>query len=388
MPKLKPGQRPKYRHHKPSGRAVVTLDGKDEYLGPYDSEESRSAYYRLTDAWLARKSVIKPDHSVRSEPAVISDVRLVGELVLKFDEWAQRHYFSNGEVGRECTNIQHALRPLVSLYGNRPVDDLNFNAFERVRESMVREGLTRKVVNDRMRRIRMVMRWASAREMVSPKVVSACDGVKALRPGRLGVKEGKGVQPVAERDVVAALKRLPPTVQAMVRLHWHTGMRPGEVVIMRGIDIDMSNDVWVYRPYKHKTSHLGQAREVYIGEKAQRVIRPYLSLDTHAFLFSPRVAMEERWGTEARGEPARQRRKIRDRYTTQSYGRAVRYACERSGIDIWSPNQLRHNAATRFRRLYGIDIARSLLGHSSLDTTMIYAEVDSKKLVEVVRKTG
>ncbi len=38
---------PKYRLHKPSGRAVVTLCDRDFYLGPYDSEISRAEYDRL-----------------------------------------------------------------------------------------------------------------------------------------------------------------------------------------------------------------------------------------------------------------------------------------------------------------------------------------------------
>ena len=42
---------PSYRLHKPSGRAVVTLNGKDHYLGEYGSAESREAYNRLLLQW-------------------------------------------------------------------------------------------------------------------------------------------------------------------------------------------------------------------------------------------------------------------------------------------------------------------------------------------------
>jgi hypothetical protein len=31
---------PKYRYHKATGLAVVRIDGRDTYLGPYDSPES------------------------------------------------------------------------------------------------------------------------------------------------------------------------------------------------------------------------------------------------------------------------------------------------------------------------------------------------------------
>ena len=38
---------PSYRHHKPSGQAVVTVNGRDVYLGKYRSKESRAQYDRL-----------------------------------------------------------------------------------------------------------------------------------------------------------------------------------------------------------------------------------------------------------------------------------------------------------------------------------------------------
>ncbi len=44
---------PKYRPHKPSGQAVVTLDGRHHYLGSWRSKASKAEYDRLTGEWLA-----------------------------------------------------------------------------------------------------------------------------------------------------------------------------------------------------------------------------------------------------------------------------------------------------------------------------------------------
>ena len=44
---------PRYRVHKPSGRAVVTLNGRDIYVGVYGSKVSRLEYDRLVAEWLA-----------------------------------------------------------------------------------------------------------------------------------------------------------------------------------------------------------------------------------------------------------------------------------------------------------------------------------------------
>jgi hypothetical protein len=52
MPKLN-HRLPSYRKHKPSGQAVVTLDGKDHYLGPHGSKASLQEYDRLVGEWQA-----------------------------------------------------------------------------------------------------------------------------------------------------------------------------------------------------------------------------------------------------------------------------------------------------------------------------------------------
>jgi transposase len=44
---------PKYRLHKPSGQAVVTLGGRDHYLGKWQTPASQAEYDRLITQWLA-----------------------------------------------------------------------------------------------------------------------------------------------------------------------------------------------------------------------------------------------------------------------------------------------------------------------------------------------
>ena len=45
---------PKYRKHKASGQAVVTLNGRDHYLGPHGTAASKAFYDRLIAEWLVQ----------------------------------------------------------------------------------------------------------------------------------------------------------------------------------------------------------------------------------------------------------------------------------------------------------------------------------------------
>jgi len=46
---------PKYRHHKAKNLAVVSIDGRDIYLGEFDSPVSHEKYRRTVAEWLSAK---------------------------------------------------------------------------------------------------------------------------------------------------------------------------------------------------------------------------------------------------------------------------------------------------------------------------------------------
>ncbi|MFN9969464.1 MAG: tyrosine-type recombinase/integrase, partial [Phycisphaerae bacterium] len=54
----------------------------------------------------------------------------------------------------------------------------------------------------------------------------------------------------------------------------------------------------------------------------------------------------------------------------------------------WTPNRLRHSAATQLRKQFGIEAARVVLGHSSADVTEIYAEQDLQRAAEIMGKVA
>jgi integrase len=84
----------------------------------------------------------------------------------------------------------------------------------------------------------------------------------------------------------------------MIKLQRLTGMRPGEVVIIRRCDIDMTGDVWIYEPFDHKNRWRGHRKQIALGPEARRILTPYLDRAPQAFLFNPREA--EAWRRENR----------------------------------------------------------------------------------------
>ncbi len=54
----------------------------------------------------------------------------------------------------------------------------------------------------------------------------------------------------------------------------------------------------------------------------------------------------------------------------------------------WHPHQLRHNAATEFRKEFGIEAARIILGHRSAAITEVYAELGQGKAINAMLKYG
>jgi hypothetical protein len=58
-------------------------------------------------------------------------------------------------------------------------------------------------------------------------------------------------------------------------------------MVMRAMDLNTAGTVWTYRPASHKNKHRGLERIIYLGPQAQAVVRPFLSTDLQAYLFSP-----------------------------------------------------------------------------------------------------
>jgi hypothetical protein len=197
----------------------------------------------------------------------------------------------------------------------------------------------------------------------------------------------------------------------------------------------------VYRPGSdqgphgtHKTAHHGQDRLILIGPRAQEVLRPFLGTRVDAYCFSPARSeadrrMEQRKNRKTPLTPSQKNRRPkrnpkrakRDHYDVTSYRNAIYRACDRAfppaaplaqaagetaeewqarltseqQDDLrtwrreqrWHPNRLRHSRATELRS-HGLDVTKTILGHTKVETTQVYAEKDLQAAMELVSKIG
>jgi integrase len=398
---------PAYRRHKQSGQAIVTLpDGfggrHDVLLGKYGTAKSRAEYARVISEWEANDRRLP-------EPSPTGPDLTVNELILAYWKHAETHYRRpDGTPTAEIYCLRAALRPLRQLYGHTSVKDFGPLALKAVRQKMIesvdeRTGRPwcRRSINLHTYRIRSLFRWGVEQELVPPLVLHGLQGVRGLQKGRSGARETEKVKPVPEAYVQAVLPVVSAPVRAMIELQLLAGMRPGEVVIMRGIDLDMTGPIWLYRPGSdrasgvHKTAWRDHERVIAIGPRAREIIRASLKTDLRAYLFSPTDSMEafyEQWRKPDRRPvnalKGRTRRRPGVRYTVGSYRYAVARACAKARVPHWYPHQLRHTKATEIRREAGLDAARVVLGHRSPQITETYAELDVSKAQEVMARLG
>ena len=94
---------PSCRRYKPTGRTVVTLNGRGIYLGKYGTAASRAEYDRLVGEWPAAGRCLSRPHADLT----------VAELVHRYWHFAKGYYVMDGHPGpesRQHSNQAPALR--------------------------------------------------------------------------------------------------------------------------------------------------------------------------------------------------------------------------------------------------------------------------------------
>lgn len=443
---------PSYRLHKQSGQAIVTLNSpggvrQDVPLGAYGTPASHCKYQRVIAEWNQRGRVPAP-------PVAGAGNINVAELILRFWEGHVISYYRHpdGTATSEQENYRQALRPLRSLYGNIPANDFDAPKLEAWLLTVTQPlrtvtdptsgeprqlpGWCRTNANKNLSRIKSLFRWGVRKKLVRGDVLAELDAVPGLRAGRCDARETDPVRSVPEELIEAIKPFVSRPVAVMAELQVLCGARPGELSAMRTAEVQTTGTAWVFRPAQHKNAHRGHTREIFLGPRAQELLRPLLKRDLQAYVFSPQEAEAERLsklragrttplscgnspGTNRKTEPIHQ---PGERYTVAAYRRAIERACAKAfpppepfakqeGETIaqwqrrltpeqcqelrswqrehrWHPHQARHTAGTRARERFGPEGAQVFLGHKHIRVTEVYAQTSAALAARVATEIG
>ena len=288
------------------------------------------------------------------------------ELCAAYWRHARAHYRKkDGTPTTHIHTVRQVIRDFRRFYGSIPVAEFGPRSLvamrqvwiegrHRVGDDQTPSPLSRKFVNDLTSQLKLIFKWGVAQELVPASVYEGLRTVAGLSAGRSSARETEPVGPVPHAHVNAIEPFVSRQVWALIQLQLLTAARGGELVIMRAVDLDTSGKIWLYKPVSHKTLHHGKERVIFIGPRAQEVIKPFLKGRlVNAYLFSPREAAAELKARQAKGSrrpgqkpnPRKTDRAVGDCYTSASFRKAVQRACDEAGVPKWSPHQLRHAAA-------------------------------------------
>lgn len=340
-------------------------NGKREYFGTEGDPETERKYRQ----WLAR--VLNGATVPKGRDLLIVDV------VEAFLEHAEREW---GRDSREFSHIWKALDRLLEIAADMPADEIGPQMLSIYEEKMLGETYQR-TKNSEVRQysyrtiqiavdwVKRMVKWACAKEMIQPIKYHELEPFELSRETR---RRKRKVPHVAWEVVNATLPYMNSTIASLVKVQWFCGMRPSEARTMTPQHILKEGEVWLYRPESHKTAHRGHSLVKAIPRSAQAILA---SLEPS----------EPQWPYFDAGRECRKDKSPRP-YNQFAYTNAVKKACQRAGVSVWTPNQLRHGIATAIEERFGREAAQKYLGHANMDTTAIYAERTVRELVTLASR--
>jgi hypothetical protein len=296
-PKSKAPQR---RYHL-SGQSVVTIDGKDYYLGTHDSPESIARYAVLIAEYQRHDFKLPEDFDLDSikdraglilgEPVQHQEQQPVRvcHVTACFLQWASVRFSGQSQ---DFKRIKKLVEEIDQHYGNLLVSQFGPLKLQEQRQRWVDTGISRRYCNRQTNLVIRMFKHGVGQELVSPETWQRLKAVEPLRYGATTAPETDPRKPVGLDVVKATIPHLSPIVRDMVRLQLVTGMRPSEVCNLRPLDIDKTGEVWMIRPGKHKTANRGIRKAVPLLGVGREIVENYLNRSPESYLFSPAEAVQ------------------------------------------------------------------------------------------------
>jgi len=342
----------------------------------------------------------------------------VGELLDKYFVYAKKttRTTSNNKEHRNfhfIKRVQQFLQP----YHSWPVSDFGPDELLNVQDTIIeykyvqgkkKKRYTRRGVNDTINWIRKIWKWGMGRQLITAEQVQGFNEVKSLKMGETKARDNPKRVRVTEEDFWKVVNVVNSVVGDMLQLIWYTAMRPYEVCDMRPFDILCDNpQCWLYIPGRdqtpvglHKTTRFERVKVIPLASKCQKLLKLRIKeFDSKKYIFSPKEAMDEflekklanrKTPLKSGNRPGTNRKKHPMFNPGRKYGHhalrnACKRGCERAGVEVFVPYDLRRTMATGTRSILGKEAARVLLGHTKTDTTDIYLLEEVQEAIKVAK---
>lgn len=244
------------------------------------------------------------------------------------------------------------LRKCIAYIG-KPIRFVDANDIRRCLSwAMVERGCSSVTVNNERRVLSTFFQWLEDEDIIRKSPVKR---TKALKEEKGDKKPFSDEEIAMMRDVCESARE-----RAIFELLLSSGMRLSELCGLDRKDVDMQN---------HECEVLGKGRKrrtCYFSAAAKLYMEQYIESrdDDATALFVSANSPHNRLGKSA-------------------IERIVRNIGKRAGVANVHPHRFRRTMATNnLRRGMKLEEIQQLLGHSNMDTTLIYAKVD-KELLKV-----
>jgi hypothetical protein len=264
--RLNPKNLPKHGLHASSRCGRVRWNGQERWTGPWRSKrgkkgtppsyenweptpEAEAKYRQLCSELLAHGTFLSPKPRSSGNDDPDRGPRMsVAELVDKYTEFCETIRYADRL--ESMARVSSALRVLLELKATTDISDFEVRDLIEVRDAMIRgrkaEGdkparrkWSRVTCNHAIHEIRRCFRWAVQRGLIPQSSLTCFHVLDPLkRSESCGAAEPREVLPAEPVDVLRLIQVLPKPLAAMVELQALTGMRPGEICMMRAVDIE------------------------------------------------------------------------------------------------------------------------------------------------------
>ncbi len=239
----------------------------------------------------------------------------------------------------------------------KPVEDITANDLRIYLYGLQkRRGISDRTLDSVRLALNAFFSWCSTEGYCKTNV---CAGIKAIK---YEIKQREALTDTQLENLRNAC--LTDREKAIVEVMYSTGCRVSEMVGIKKTDVDFrTREVRLFgKGKKHRVS--------YLNAKADVALRKYLysRTDDNDSLF---VSIRKPHNSLSRAEIEKIMRKIGDR----------------AGINKVFPHLMRHTFATN-ALAHGMPVTdlQKLLGHSKIDTTMIYAEVSQEEISQAHKR--